>query len=214
MVIGHPRPLAAEGLARILSSGGYRISGRAEDAEGIVELALSAMPEVVFLDSSLVTPDAALVKKLVDGRELLVVLMIGESRPEALVMDAMAAGARGCVSFDDSSHQFLSALELMVQGALVVTPACTKLVFKEPHTRADPAGVLHLSGREVQVATLIGRGSTNEEISDELSISVHTVKIHVGSILTKLNLRNRHQIAAYVAHFGLLNDIQLQDRES
>ena len=211
VVIGHPRALASEGLARILSSGGYRVSGRGIEAEGIVDLVAADSPEVVFVDSTFLTPDVSLVKRLVDGRELAVVVLIGESVPETMVTEWFAAGARGCLSFDDDPLQFLSALELLLHGAMVVSPACTRHVFRP--LSVSPAGTpeIQLSGREVQVASLIGQGATNEEIAQQLSISVHTVKIHVGSILTKLNLRNRHQVAAYVAHYGLLSDIRLQD---
>jgi DNA-binding NarL/FixJ family response regulator len=211
-LIGHPRSLAAQGLTNVLSSAGYRVAGHASTVDALLKMTESLSPEVVLVDSSLVDSDMNLVKQLVEGRELVVAMLIGESRPELLVSDAMEAGVRGCLSFDDPPLQFVAALELLVQGAVVITPACTRFVFRRLQMPSGGIPPAQLSPREAQVALLVGRGATNEEISNELSISIHTVKIHVGSILTKLNLRNRHQIAAYVAHYGLLRDIEVNDK--
>jgi DNA-binding CsgD family transcriptional regulator len=49
---------------------------------------------------------------------------------------------------------------------------------------------------------MVAKGATNKEIAESLFISEHTVKIHLGHILEKLNLRNRQQIAVYVAELG------------
>ena len=54
-----------------------------------------------------------------------------------------------------------------------------------------------MSPREVDVLELASQGATNREIADRLYISVGTVKNHVHSILEKLHLKNRAQIAAY-----------------
>lgn len=60
-----------------------------------------------------------------------------------------------------------------------------------------------LSDREREVLRLIGQGATNKEIAEKLIISEHTVKSHLRSILSKLDLRNRQQAAAYAARHGL-----------
>ncbi|MFW6056935.1 MAG: helix-turn-helix domain-containing protein, partial [Chloroflexota bacterium] len=51
-----------------------------------------------------------------------------------------------------------------------------------------------LTGREHQLAILVAQGATNREIAGAMFISEHTVKIHIGNILTKLDLRNRQQL--------------------
>ncbi|MGP8079303.1 MAG: LuxR C-terminal-related transcriptional regulator [Dehalococcoidales bacterium] len=62
-----------------------------------------------------------------------------------------------------------------------------------------------LSSRELEVLSLIGHGATNREIAQKLIISEHTVKSHLRSILSKLNIRNRQQAAAYAEHEGLIS---------
>ena len=69
-------------------------------------------------------------------------------------------------------------------------------------TRANPAG---LTNRQLDVAKLVARGYTNAEIAAELFISVGTVKTHLGSVHTKLNARNRVEVAAWAWERKLLN---------
>jgi len=62
-----------------------------------------------------------------------------------------------------------------------------------------------LSTRELEVLSLVGNGATNREIAEKLIISEHTVKSHLRSILSKLNIRNRQQAAAYAEREGLIS---------
>jgi DNA-binding CsgD family transcriptional regulator len=62
-----------------------------------------------------------------------------------------------------------------------------------------------LSARELEVLSLVGNGATNREIAEKLIISEHTVKSHLRSILSKLNIRNRQQAAAYAEREGLIS---------
>jgi len=71
-----------------------------------------------------------------------------------------------------------------------------------------------LSDREIEVLKLIGIGATNHEIAQELSISEHTVKSHLRSILSKLNLRNRQQAAVYAEREGLITKIGIEEKNS
>jgi DNA-binding CsgD family transcriptional regulator/small-conductance mechanosensitive channel len=70
-----------------------------------------------------------------------------------------------------------------------------------------------LSDREREVLVLIGQGATNREIGEKLIISEHTVKSHLRSILSKLNLRNRQQAAAYAERQGLDTEPEHREKE-
>jgi len=71
-----------------------------------------------------------------------------------------------------------------------------------------------LSEREREVLILIGRGATNREIAQKLVVSEHTVKSHLRSILSKLNIRNRQQAAVYAEREGLVRDIETVKSDS
>ena len=78
--------------------------------------------------------------------------------------------------------------------------------FRNPYGKSKlPKPESILSSRELKVLSLVGNGATNREIAEKLIISEHTVKSHLRSILSKLNIRNRQQAAAYAEHAGLIS---------
>lgn len=68
-----------------------------------------------------------------------------------------------------------------------------------------------LSSREREVLILVGKGAKNPEIAKDITVSVHTVKSHIRSIMNKLNLKNRQQIAVYAEREGLLPSDSFED---
>ena len=84
-----------------------------------------------------------------------------------------------------------------------MSPKLGELMWRTP---AEPrAQIPELTPREVRVATMIAQGMETKEIAEALYVSDHTVKSHIGSILTKLDLRNRAEIAVYAALHGFLD---------
>ncbi len=194
-----PEALQAEALARILVGAGHRVVARVSRADAIEPLVARSTPDIVLVHNSLLGPDLSLLSRLVDAYGLTTAIMVCENLAESAVLDFIVAGARGCLSCNDTPADFLAALDFLTSGATVVSPGCNRLLTGGRHLRSRVDGATDLTVREAQVAALIARGFNNREIAGELAISDHTVKIHVGSILNKLNLRNRHQIAAYIA---------------
>jgi two-component system nitrate/nitrite response regulator NarL len=84
-------------------------------------------------------------------------------------------------------------------GETVCDPKMTRTLFEEiarrqtPHSQHSPDG--HLTPRELEIARLLGRGAANKEIASELHLSVATIKNHVHSVLRKLQVDNRAQVA-------------------
>lgn len=81
----------------------------------------------------------------------------------------------------------------------------------DQHDQGSIAVMDALTGREREVLRLIGFGASNREIAAKLIISEHTVKSHLRSILTKLNVRNRQQAAVYAVRAGLMQENNLKN---
>ncbi len=200
VVIAHPEALPAEGLTRVLLGAGYKVAARVSEPGGIQDAVIAANPDIVLIHNSMLDPELSLVGQLADHPGRKIAVLICDSQPEAFALHTVLAGARGCLSCNDTPAQFVSALKFLIEGATVVSPGCNQVLKTTRSIRTPMDEPEDLSVRERQVAILIGRGATNREISQQLDVSEHTVKIHVRSILNKLNLRNRHQVAAYVTH--------------
>jgi DNA-binding NarL/FixJ family response regulator len=129
------------------------------------------------------------------------------------VLRALRAGAAGFLLKDTPPAEIVAAVRQVASGAPVLSPAVTKRLIARVaesavDTRRDRAAsrLAVLNEREREVAVEVGKGRSNAEIAAALHLSVPTVKTHVSSVLTKLDLNNRVQIAILAHDAGLLPD--------
>jgi DNA-binding NarL/FixJ family response regulator len=128
------------------------------------------------------------------------------------VLRALRAGAAGFVLKDTPPAEIVDAVRRVAQGLPVLSPAVTRrLIARVAGSGQDRCArarqlLDRLNQREREVADAVGQGRSNAEIGGVRYLSVPAVKTHVLSILTKLDLNNRVQIALLVHDAGLLDD--------
>jgi two-component system nitrate/nitrite response regulator NarL len=208
LIIAHPYPLVREGLYHILSEAGFQISGQVGDLEALFQAASENSPDMIIVDFRIIGGDAGLVDRIKKTTGAIVAIVaVPEQIEEA--PEALKAGAKGYLSYSQTSEEFLQSLSLLAKGSVIVSNVASEHVQSAIHKdKQDASGI---SEREKDVVILVAKGATNREIADKLMVSQHTIKIHLHSILSKLNLRNRQQIAAYAVKQGLVEDIQTED---
>ena len=114
------------------------------------------------------------------------------------VFRALRMGAMAYLTKDASGDQVLDAI-LTVHGGVRYLPRTVRDRLAERIPAAE------LTPREHQVLTLITRGNSNRDIATELNIAEKTVRIHVSSVLDKLNARDRTQAAIYAIQQGIVH---------
>ena len=128
------------------------------------------------------------------------------------VFAGLKAGASGFMLKDAPPAELLAAIRTVAGGAAVLAPSTTRRLIDrfvpllpdpERTTRRDSL-LEALTGREADVFRLLARGQSNREIASELFLSESTIKIHVGHILAKLNLRDRVQAVVLAYESGLI----------
>ncbi len=182
-----------------------------EDDLEVVGMASEVAPAVEMIRER--TPDVVLVDvHMPDGGGTRVIRDVGVSHPEirflALsvsdaaddVIAVIRAGARGYVTKSITPADLADAIRRVAGGDAVFSPRLAGFVLDA--FAATPAGALdpeldQLTQREQEVLRLIARGYTYKEIARELVISVKTVETHVSSVLRKLQLSNRHELARW-----------------
>ncbi len=131
------------------------------------------------------------------------VVVLSDEPDEALVMQALAAGAAGCCN-SRAAPEVLRQVALVVsngglwvgQSLLQRLVGSTSKVFgQRPKEVKNERWEDKLSDRERQVARLVASGSSNREVADHLNISERTVKAHMSAIFEKLGLRDRLQLS-------------------
>ncbi|MEZ4521649.1 MAG: response regulator transcription factor [Thermomicrobiales bacterium] len=118
---------------------------------------------------------------------------------------ALAAGFRGVLLRESAVEEIMAGIAGLLAGLAVTDPRILAPIRDVPASRErDLADVEALSPREIEVLDLIARGYPNKAIALELGISEHTVKFHVGSVLTKLDAASRSEAVAIAIRHGMV----------
>jgi two-component system response regulator NreC len=183
------------------------VVGEAGNAKDAIFRARALKPDVILLD--VVMPGESgvevLPKLLKESPETKVVVLSMQDDP-SYVREAFANGASGYVLKEAADEEVVSAVRDIAAGGRYVHPALgARLVAAEAQERAaaeaDP-----LSDREREVLRLLALGHTNQEIAEQLYISVRTAESHRAHIMQKLGLSTRAELVRYALAQGLLAD--------
>jgi len=210
VVVAHHQRLICEAIAGILDRAGFTVMAQADTERDLLRLGMQHRPDIALVDCDIpgVAPDTilALIERLPD----VAVVMLTHPQSADALLPILQAGARGYLSVNLSSKEFVESLRMLARGDIVVSQEMADGMKTE---LADQASKIKddVSGREREVLQLICEGATNREIAEKLIVSEHTVKVHLRNILNKLNLRNRQQIAAYAVQEGLVTEIKSDD---
>jgi DNA-binding NarL/FixJ family response regulator len=207
-------PLVRAGLAMMLGGApDIRVVGEAGDGSEVLGSIDRHGPDVVLMDIRMPAVDGLAATEAVRARHPAPeVIVLTTFDADAHVLRALRAGAAGFLLKDTPPAQIVAAVREVARGNPVLSPAVTRrLIARVADTDADRRGVrarrrlAGLNEREREVAVEVGHGRSNAEIAARLYLSVPTVKTHVSSVLTRLDLNNRVQIALLVHDAGLLD---------
>ena len=208
IAIADDHHLFREGLVRILNDmDGLHVVANAGSGEELLVAAAKTTPDLVLMDVNMPGMgglEAA--RRLRQAYPNLPILMLTVSEREDDLFAAIRAGARGYLLKNSTSAELADAIQRVHAGEAVVSPAMAiKLLneFAAPRSSASAAEPDELTEREREVLQFVARGLSNKEIAAALSLSPHTIKAHLGSILDKLHLRSRAEAAAWAVRAGL-----------
>lgn len=184
---------------------GISVVGEAADGAEAVEMAMKLCPDVVLMDLVMEGTDGIEATRsiLQHCPETKVIALTSFSEDE-LVYPIMEAGAVGYLLKTATAEEITEAITSAAAGQMVLDQRIAKKLI--PRRRTEPPLYNYLTEREMDVLLKIADGKNNQEIADGLHISVKTVKTHVSSILSKLQLNDRTQAAVYAHRHRLASD--------
>ena len=183
------------------------VVGEASNGEEAVELARSLKPDVVLMD--LLMPEMDGIEATGEIRRELPeveVVALTSVLEDASVTEAIRAGAIGYLLKTTDADELCEAIRAAAAGKVQLAPEAAARLMREVRV---PESTEALTERETEVLELIARGKTNNQIAHELFIGEATVKSHVHSILSKLNVSSRTQAALYAVRVGLVPEDEL-----
>lgn len=209
VVLADDHHLFRDGLARILN--GYpdiEVVATVGSGEAAVTAVAQHQPDVVLLDVNMpgiggVGATQQLHRADPDVR----ILMLTVSEQGNDLFAAIRSGARGYLLKDATSDQLHDAIMRVHVGEAIIAPAMAAKLFDKfaelPEAPKRSPKLDELTERERQILHLLTQGLSNKEIGLELSLSPHTIKVHLHRILEKLDLRSRVEAAAWAVRHGL-----------
>lgn len=200
ILIVEDHQVVRQGLVALLKTmPDVEVVGEASDGKQAVEAFSSLQPDITIMDLRLpqmggVDAIAAIRGQHSTARIIVLTTFDGDED----IYRALQAGARGYLLKDMSGDDLLDAIRSVHAGKTRIPPAVAERL-------ADRVGSPELTGRELEVLSLIVAGKSNKEIGSSLFISEATVKTHINNLLGKLGVTDRTQAATTAIQRGLVH---------
>ena len=166
-------------------------------AEGVAK-ALDLRPDIILMDLVMQEMDGIqATKEIVSRWPEAKIIIVTSFLDDEKVYPALEAGAVSYMLKTSKASEIADAIRATYKGQSVLEPEVTGKMMQR--MRAPKKVELHeeLTNREMEILLLMAEGKSNQEIADELFISLKTVKVHVSNILSKLNVQDRTQAVIY-----------------
>lgn len=217
VLLADDHPIVREGLATIVSlEEDMQVVGQASSGVEAIQFAVDERPDVILMDLQMPGMDGVeAIARVRQLRPSVRILILTIYHDEEHVLAGIKAGAHGYLIKDATPEQLLRAIRAVHRGEAVLGNAVTATVlatFRNLVQSDDrPAQVEQdgrlpelLTPREQEVLRLLASGRSNQDIAENLVVSVRTVKVHVSNILAKLSASNRTEAVAKARSRGFL----------
>lgn len=200
-----------------------QVVGEARTGREAVELARALQPDVVVMDITMPDMDGLEACRIIHQEQPATsVLMLTMHESEEYFLQALRAGAAGYLIKKAAPTELRLAITSVAQGGAFLYPGLAKALIRTylenppaaprassdtRETSSESATALHaLTPREMEVLKLVAEGYTNQEIADQLVLSIKTVQAHRANLMEKLGLQNVTHLVRFAVRAGLIPD--------
>ena len=182
------------------------IAGEAGDGTQVVQQARDLQPDVVLMDLTMPGPPSGeVIGQVLRAAPATRVLILTMHDDPAYLASALAAGAAGYVVKKVADSELLTAIRAVHAGRTFVDLTQTLTPPPEPRMSRRGKQPKELSRREQEVLRLLAQGHSNQQVADQIRVSVKTVETYRTRLREKLGLKERAELYRFAVESGLLN---------
>lgn len=207
VLLADDQPLILAGLSTMLNAQpGVSVVAHASNGAEAVALAQELRPDVCLMDIRMPVMDGIEATRRLAGPDVaqpIPVVIITTFDLDEYVYSALKAGARGFLLKDAGIELLTQAVYAAANGDAMIAPSITRRLlqaFAANDVLEQPSKAplnTPLTAREEDVLKAVAQGLTNQEVAEQLHMSLSTVKTHLASLMQKLNVRNRVELAIW-----------------
>ena len=208
VLIADDHTVVRKGLRSLLSGKKYGIEviGEASNGDEAIQQAEKLNPDVILMD--LVMPGKTGIKAIEEikkNQPKARILVLTSFADDKNITGAIEAGAYGFLLKDTSPDELVQTIHSVFKDKLTIPQEFTQILLNKKNSKEKIETVVeNLTPREIDVLQCIAQGMSNKQIAQTLFISTTTVRSHVSSMIRKLNLENRTQLAIYAKDHDLI----------
>ena len=205
VLVADDQEIVRTGLSVMLNAQpDIEVVGVAADGDEAVTQARALKPDVCLMDVRMPKLDGVEATRRIAGPGVespIPVVVITTFDHDDHVFGALRAGARGFLLKDAGAEMLVDAIRAAANGEALIAPRVTARLLAnfvrggEGSRRPEPSEAL--TAREEEVLRAVARGLTNNEVSEELHISLSTTKAHIASVMQKIDARNRVEMVIW-----------------
>ena len=212
-----------QGLKMLLSmQQGIKVVGEARTGQEAIVMAKELMPDVVVMDITMPNMDGLEACQLIRNQQPATqVLMLTMHESEEYFLQALRMGAAGYLVKKAAPSDLQMAIRSIAQGGAFLYPGLAKALIRsytasstletrtthghKPTNNSKLAQAFQvLTPREIEILKLVAEGYTNQEIADQLTLSIKTVQAHRANVMEKLDLRDITHLVRFAVRYGLI----------
>lgn len=216
VLIADDHPVVREGLSAIVDAeDDIYVVGEAWDGDEAIRLTHRLRPDVVLMDLKMPNVDGVeAIERIRAQAPDVHVLILTTYADEEYIVAGIRAGARGYLLKDAPPDELVRAIRIVARGGSLLEPVVAAKVLDklsalmggdEPDGGGEAEQDSALTPREREILTLLASGARNKDIADALVISERTVKVHVTSLMQKLEANTRTEAVAKAIKRGLIS---------
>ncbi|HEY3997280.1 MAG TPA: response regulator transcription factor [Candidatus Xenobia bacterium] len=207
VLIADDHAILRDGIRTLLENEeDIQVVGQAANGREAVHLACDLKPDIVLMDIQMPEVDGIEACERI-GRQAptVKVLILSQLDTEEHLIRVLEVGAQGYVLKQNASEELITAIQTVAHGHVYLTPSMASRLVNRYLRREDEKAQKskQLTGRESDVLKGICEGITNQQIADNLNLSIKTVQSHRANIMEKLDLHNRVDLVKYAIKMGL-----------